>query len=53
MDEGIEIVVHFKPEAAQVLPAEIALLETILPEIIRAMMQAEEVAKTEEVSQTE
>lgn len=47
MDAGIEIVVRFKPESAQVLPAELALLESILPEIIREMMQAEEVSQAE------
>ena len=47
MDGGIEIVVRFKPEAAKVLPDELALLESILPEIIRAMMQAEQVSQSE------
>lgn len=41
MNESIQIEIRFK-SAAVVSPAEIALLESILPEIIHAMMLAEE-----------
>ena len=41
MNESIQIEIGFKPAAAAISPAEVALLESILPEIIHAMMQAE------------
>lgn len=41
MNESTHTEIRFKPLAA-VSPAEIALLESLLPEIILAMMQAEE-----------
>jgi len=41
VSESIQTEIRFK-SAADVSPAEVALLESILPEIIQAMMQAEE-----------
>ncbi|MGO9445749.1 MAG: hypothetical protein ACLPXB_13365 [Thiobacillaceae bacterium] len=40
MNESIDIEIQFKPEADSYL-AEIDLLESILPEIIHAMIEAE------------
>jgi hypothetical protein len=42
VNESIQTEVRFKTQVADITPAEIALLESILPEIIHAMMQAEE-----------
>jgi hypothetical protein len=41
VNESIHIKILFKP-AAVISADEVALLESILPEIIKAMMQAEE-----------
>lgn len=45
MNESTTIEIRFKSQAADVSPAEVALLESILPEIILAMMQAEEMTE--------
>lgn len=42
MNESIQTEIRFKPQAAVISADELALLESILPEIIHAMMQAEE-----------
>jgi hypothetical protein len=42
VNESLQAEIRFKTQAADVTPAEVALLESILPEIIHAMMQAEE-----------
>ena len=42
MNESIQTEMRFKPQAAVISADEVALLESILPEIIHAMMQAEE-----------
>lgn len=42
MNESINIEIRFKPQAAVISADELALLESIMPEIILAMMQAEE-----------
>ena len=42
MNESIQTEIRFKPQAAVISTDELALLESILPEIIHAMMQAEE-----------
>jgi hypothetical protein len=47
LDESTQIAVRFKPDAADIPAAEVALLESILPEIIRAMIQAEEISEAE------
>ena len=41
MSEFLSVEIRFNPVAEIISPAEITLLESILPEIIRAMMQAE------------
>ena len=41
MNESTHIEIRFKSQAVVVSPAEVSLLESILPEIIHAMMQAE------------
>ncbi|HUW36286.1 MAG TPA: hypothetical protein VMV91_03050 [Rhodocyclaceae bacterium] len=41
MDESTNIEIRFKPQAAVVSPDEVALLESILPEIIRALLMVE------------
>ena len=46
MNESIQTDIRFK-SAADVSPAEVALLESILPEIILAMMQAAEENETD------
>lgn len=47
MNESIQTDVRFKTRAVAITPAEVALLESILPEIIHAMMQAEEENETD------
>jgi len=42
VNESIHTEMRFKPQAAVITADEVALLESILPEIILAMMQAEE-----------
>ena len=42
MNETLSITIRFKPQAAVINPDELALLESILPELIHAMMQAAE-----------
>ncbi|MGC2457945.1 MAG: hypothetical protein WA435_08115 [Gallionellaceae bacterium] len=42
MNESLQIEIRFKPQAADISPDEIALLESILPDLIHSMMQAEE-----------
>lgn len=42
MNEFIQFGIRFKTQAEEISPAEIALLESILPEIILAIIQAEE-----------
>ena len=42
MNESIQTEIRFKPQTAVVSADEVALLESILPEIIHAMIQAEE-----------
>jgi hypothetical protein len=42
VNESIHAEIRFKSQAVVVSPAEVSLLESILPEIIKAMMQAEE-----------
>jgi len=46
VNESIQTDIRFK-SAADVSPAEVALLESILPEIILAMMQAAEENETD------
>jgi len=41
VNESIQTEIRFK-SAADISPAEVTLLESILPEIIQAMMQVEE-----------
>ena len=48
MDESTCITIQFKlPADNTLLPDELALLESILPELIHAMMQAEADSETE------
>ena len=49
MDESTCITIRFKPTAADdtLLPDELALLESILPDLIHAMIQAEADSETE------
>lgn len=47
MNESIHIEIRFKPQAAVISPAELALLESILPDLIHAMMQATEEDETD------
>ena len=47
MDEGIQVLVHFKPGAAQVLPAEVDLLESILTELVLSMKELSAELETE------
>ncbi|HUW45453.1 MAG TPA: hypothetical protein VMW50_06625 [Dehalococcoidia bacterium] len=42
MNESIQTKIRFKPQLAVISADELALLESILPEIILAMIQAEE-----------
>lgn len=42
MNESIQTEIRFKPQAAVISTDELALLESILPDLIHAMMQAEE-----------
>lgn len=42
MNESIHIEIRFKPQAAVITADELALLESILPDLIHAMMQVEE-----------
>lgn len=42
MNESENVEIRLKPDTVAISPAEVALLESILPEIIHAMMQAEE-----------
>lgn len=42
MNESIQTEIRFKPQAAVISADELALLESILPDLIHAMMQAEE-----------
>ena len=46
MSESIQTEIRFK-SAAEISPAEVTLLESILSEIIHAMMQAEEENETD------
>lgn len=39
MNESIQTEIRFKPQAAIISTEEIALLESILPDLIHAMMQ--------------
>ena len=41
MNESIQTEIRFKPQSAIVSNDEVALLESILPDLIHAMMQAE------------
>jgi hypothetical protein len=41
VNESIQTEIRFKPQSAVISTDEVALLESILPEIIHAMMQAE------------
>ena len=41
MNESIQTEIRFKPQAAVISADELALLESILPDLIHAMMQAE------------
>jgi hypothetical protein len=41
VNESIQTEMRFKPQSAVISADELALLESILPEIIHAMMQAE------------
>ena len=41
MNESLSVEIRFMSEAEIISPAEVSLLESILPEIIHAMMQAE------------
>lgn len=42
MNESTTIEIRFKPQSAVISTDELALLESILPDLILAMMQAEE-----------
>jgi hypothetical protein len=42
VNESIQTEIRFKPQAAVISTDELALLESILPDLIHAMMQAEE-----------
>lgn len=42
MSESIQTGIRFKPAADQIPADEVALLESILPEIIQTMMRAQE-----------
>jgi hypothetical protein len=41
VNESIQTKIRFKPQSAMISTDEIALLESILPDVIHAMMQAE------------
>ena len=41
MNESIQTEIRFKPQSAAITADELALLESILPDLIHAMMQAE------------
>jgi hypothetical protein len=41
VSESLSVEIRFNPEAGGIPLSELVLLESILPEIIRAMMQAE------------
>ena len=47
MDESTLLTIRFKPAADALLPDELDLLESILPELIHAMIQAEADSETE------
>ena len=47
MNESIQTEMRFKSQAAVISTDELALLESILPEIILAMIQAEELNEDE------
>ena len=47
MNESKHIEIRFKPQAAVISTDELALFESILPEIIHAMMQLEEERETD------
>jgi hypothetical protein len=47
MDKSVQVMVHFKPEAAQVLPAEVDLLESILSELVLSMKELAAALETE------
>lgn len=42
MNESTTIEIRFKPQSAAISADELALLESILPDLILAMMQADE-----------
>ena len=42
MNESTTVEIQFKPQSAVISADELALLESILPDLIHAMMQAEE-----------
>jgi hypothetical protein len=46
VDESLHTEIRFKPQAADITPDEVALLESILPDTIHAMMQAQEEHET-------
>jgi hypothetical protein len=47
VNESIQTEIRFKPAADHITADELALLESILPEIIHAMMQVEAMSETE------
>jgi hypothetical protein len=47
VNESIQTEIRFKPQAAVISTDELALLESILPEIIHAMMQQVEAQETD------
>jgi hypothetical protein len=47
VNESLQTEIRFKPAAEHIAADEVALLESILPDLIHAMMQAEEVLEAE------
>jgi len=47
VNESIQTEIRFKPQAAVISADELALLESILPDLIHAMMQAEEMPEAD------
>ena len=47
MNESTTIEIRFKPQAADISADELALLDSILPDLILAMMQSEEERETD------
>jgi hypothetical protein len=47
VNESINIKIQFKPQAADISTDELALLESILPDLIHTMMQIEALKEVE------